>query len=267
MTSTKTPTTPPSTPPSMGPSTSVAPLSVPQRPNIWERLRRWWFDFEPSLPDDVQRRLRRDAIDVAGVDSIDNAFVAACDDASVDEFCADAGIDKDAVVAEVRAAPVEAHVVERGVVAALRAQAAERARRRGTTAALEMFLGCLREGPLSRMALEEVCGLSVVDVLWFASHGDAEDDGDREGALGDDDDAALVVCADEFTPPAFLLRVLRGELQCSAARAEELIGRLRVAPFVVVNVAPAAFQRAVWQRVTEAAMIVGHPLRVRLQRP
>ncbi len=255
----------------MQPSSSAAPTSSSPKPNIWERIRRWWFNFEPSLPDDVRGRMRQSqadsgGLDASSVDSVDNAFLAACDDAAVIEFCDDAGIDLDAVVDEVKAAPVEAHVVERDVVAALTAQARVRSTRRSTSLGLEMFLGCLREGPLARVALEECSRLSVVDVLWFACHGDAEDDGDREGVLGEGD-AALVVHGDDFTPPGFLLKVLRQELQCSVGAADEIVGRLRREPTATVNVAPASFQRSNWQRVTEAAMNAGHPLRLRLTRP
>lgn len=253
------------------PATSVAPLSVPHKPNVWERIRRWWFDFEPSLPDDVQRRIQQNragaGLDASSVGSVDNAFLVACDDAAVVEFCKDAGIDLDAVVAEVKAAPVEAHVVERDVVAALTAQARVRAKRRSTSLGLEMFLGCLREGPLARVALEECCRFSVVDVLWFACHGDGEDDGDRDGVYGEDDDVGLFVCADDFTPRAFLLHVLRQELQCGAGAAEEIVDRLRTSSSTLVNVAPAAFQRSNWQRVTETALVAGHPLRFRLAPP
>lgn len=249
------------------PSSSASPLSSAEKPNIWARLRRWWFDFEPSLPDDLRDRVHRDdAIDASAVDSVDNAFLAVCDDAAVVEFCEDAGIDIDDVAAEVRAAPIEAHVVERDVVAGIKAQARVRANRRKTSHALEVFLGCLREGPLARVALEECAQLSVVDVLWYACHGDAEDDGDRDGNLGDGD-AGLVVDADDFTPRAFLLQVLRMELQCSATTAEDIARRLDTSSSTLINVAPAAFQRSVWQRVTEQAMSAGHPLRVRLVRP
>ena len=242
------------------PTSSASAVSTAPKPNVWQRMSRWWFGFEPSLTDQLKARSAALELDASSIDSVDNLFLSVADDPAIDDFLDHFAADSRELIDEVRAAPLEAHVVAVELVARLRREAAENARVTGAPLALEQFLLCALHGPLTRVAIEELLLVNPVELLFFHCHGKTNDD---DGFAGEGE-GELVLCNDPYTPAEFVRNLL-----VAAGIANEsvdaLVLKVHAEGSAVICRGGGETMAALWSVLSTGARESGHPMRLFLQ--